>query len=137
MVLTSFDQVNLFSNLCHLMGVMLMTIWQCGKNLRSMGESCQCNFVKPQKWAELVLAYFDQANLFSLMHHLAQMNIQTILAGVPSLSSLRHVQQCKVAQTTKWTEMTSQNFLGIYGEYFLCKYFKSLKYPERVIEGFD
>ena len=26
---------------------------------------------------------------------------------------------------------------GIFGEYFLCKYFKSLKYPERVFEGFD
>ena len=24
-----------------------------------------------------------------------------------------------------------------FGKYFLCKYFKSLKYPERVFEGFD
>ena len=28
-------------------------------------------------------------------------------------------------------------FLEFFWEYFLCKYFKSLKYPERVFEGFD
>ena len=28
-------------------------------------------------------------------------------------------------------------FPGIFGEYFLCKYFKSLKYLEWVFEGFD
>ena len=84
-----------------------------------------------------------------------------ILACAPSLRAFGQVWQCKVAQTSKWTEMvlrgfddvflifkawgfvrssnmsylTWYNFPGIFREYFLCKYFKSLKYPERVLEG--
>jgi len=90
------------------------------------------------------------------------MHNYTIAACAPSLRAFGQVWQCKVAKSWKWTEMglrgfddvfllpkawglarssnmsylTWYNFAGICREYFLCKYFKSLKYPERVSKGF-